>query len=109
MNTPTRDTDFFADLHLQMAQRGRLFKQEPQAVVRELPRATGLRVLQVGDVVRERSYPDLIYPVVELRVEDGWQVAMLWDAEHRKARPFTQRYLARAFEHADGAGIEARP
>lgn len=92
-----------------MAQRGRMFKREPQAVVREMPRATGLRPLLVGDVVRDRMAPDQIFRVLKVHAcaAHGAHVTV-WDDEYKVERSAELPLLAMRYEHADGAGIDLR-
>lgn len=101
MNTPTRS--YVDTLH--MAQRGLLFKREPQAVVRELPRATGLRDIKPGDILRGRMHPERLFTVLEHRpccLRCGGVVAL---NESGRLVEITGRQVMRDLEHADGAGI----
>lgn len=98
--------------HYQMAQRGRLFKLEPQTVARELPRVRGVRPLAAGDVIRERLKPEEIFRVVRVTPcrEHGADVTVEDDREHNKAhRTGPIGMIGHLFEHADGAAIEVRP
>lgn len=105
MNTPTRS---YAD-PLHMAQRGLLFKREPQPVTRELPRATGLRVLQVGDVLRARVAPERLFVVLAHRPCCAACLGTVTVREDGRVFDLVGRKLAWDLEHADGAGIEVRP
>lgn len=90
-----------------MAQRGRMFKREPQAVVREMPRATGLRALAVGDVIRDRTAPDQIFRVLRVTACAAHVGHVtVWDDDRRCEREASLPLLALRYEHADGAAVE---
>lgn len=98
-----------ADLHL-LAQRGRLFKPEaPPPVFRDQPRATGIRPVEGGDLVRARLYPDRLFRVLSIEPCCRWCGGIVSLNEDGKLREVRARELARDAEHADGAGIEVRP